>query len=143
MTTKTEVETKFAALPVARNLWLAGLGVYGAAFDEAVKRSEGSRKRVEELFDTFITKGTEVEGQTRDAVSKARDEVTKARETANLNIEGQVEKFRASFKFPFVPTVTRVQELEDEVAALTKKVNTLTRAPRADKAPKTAVKKAA
>ena len=142
MTTKTEVETKFAALPVARNLWLAGLGVYGTAFDEAVKRSEGSRKRVEELFDTFINKGTEVEEQTRDAVSKARDEVTKARENANLNLEGQVEKLRASFKFPFVPTATRVQELEAEVAALTKKVNSLSRTPRA-KAPKTAVKKAA
>lgn len=142
MTTNTEVETKFAALPVARNLWLAGLGVYGTAFDEAVKRSEGSRKRVGELFDTFITKGTEVEGQTRDAVSKARDEVTKARETANLNIEGQVEKFRASLKFPFIPTVTRIQELEAEIAALTKKVNSLSATPRV-KAPKTTVKKAA
>lgn len=143
MAKKAEVETKFAALPVARNLWLAGLGVYGAAFDEAMKRSEGSRKRAEELFGTFINKGTVVEEQTRDAVSKARDEVTKARETANLNLEGQVEKLRASLKFPFVPTATRVEELEAEVAALTKKVNTLSRAPRAAKAPKTAVKKAA
>ncbi|MBY5993469.1 phasin family protein [Ferrimonas balearica] len=65
---------------MARNIWLAGLGVYSKSLEEA----DEQRQRTESLFDTLVEAGREVEAQTRDNVEQQVRQ-------ANRNVEARVQ----------------------------------------------------
>jgi hypothetical protein len=53
---------------VARNIWLAGLGAYGRAFDEAMNRYEQASKDTPKLFKDLVERGEQLETTTRKKV---------------------------------------------------------------------------
>lgn len=128
-TTKTTAAQKF---PLARDLWLAGLGVYGRVYDETVDFAENARTDINKLFDQLVDRGATVESDTRKALKDARIDT-------NGTVEERLEKLRdalpsmpelpkfAELEMPQLPGA-RIRELEAEVEALTKKVNALSRA---------------
>lgn len=134
----------------ARTIWLATLGFYGRLYDEALTRTETQRARLEDLLGDFIVKGTEIEEGTRVVFEKAQQETADNLKTARTQLEASLEeriaKLRSTLAVPALPASVfpanaRIQELEAEVEALTKKVNTLTRARNAAQktaAPRTA-----
>ena len=53
---------------IARNIWLAGLGAYGRAFDEAMNRYEQASKDTPKLFKDLVKRGEQLETSTRNKV---------------------------------------------------------------------------
>lgn len=159
MATKTRKTTKKAApeakLPLARDIWLAGLGFYGRIYDETMERAESARKEANKFFDELVDRGAVVETETRKALKDVRIDTSGT-------VEERIQKLREALpelpKLPEMPELpeipellqfpqfksTRVRELETEVEALTKKVNALSRKAAAKpKARKTPARKAA
>ena len=52
---KSNVSDK--ASEIAKNIWLAGLGAYGKAFDEAQDRIDKASKEPPRLFKDLVAKG--------------------------------------------------------------------------------------
>ena len=130
MTKKTE--TAVTPREAIRKGWLAYLGVYGAAYEraEAILTGKGV-----EIFEEFVEKGEEVE-------TRAQDAFADIRERAN---EAYGDRFSFDGIRRFIPSrhssKGRVEELEAEIAALNKKVATLTKTKK--KTSKRATRKAA
>ena len=118
----------------AKNIWLAGLGAYGRAFDEAQDRVEAASKESPRLFDELVKKGEELESQAREKISEV------AEKGKNISIEERISKMRSSLGFGQSASLEDIERLEKKLDALTRKVNSLSKASAPAK--KTAAKKA-
>jgi len=112
---KTAQKETLKAAALLRKGALAYIGLHGAAYERAKFRFEQVRGATDGLFDTFVEKGEELEAK---ATVFAKDAQAKATETFN----DTTAKVRG-----VLPTASndRVEELEAEVAALTKKISGL------------------
>lgn len=138
MTKKTDTKEVLKPAEFARKVWLAGVGAYGKAFEDAQERfGKFNLENSNELFESLVEKGEKIESTTQERIEKARDEAT-------TNIEERIAKVRENIAFPFAKAGSdeRLEKLELEVASLKRKVSSLTKSTKA--APKkTARKKAA
>ena len=132
-------EASDKASDFAKNVWLAGLGAYGRAFDEAQERLDKggklvSREESNQLFDELVAKGEALEAEAKTRLSEARE---------SISIEERISKMRASLGFGHTASADDVARLEKKVDSLAKKVDSLAK-PAAKKAPakKAAAKKA-
>ncbi len=123
---------------VAKNIWLAGLGAYGRAFDEAQERYEQASKETPRLFTELVEKGRNLESQARTAID---DVASKGKGTAT-SLEERINKVRANLGFGGV-SVEDFERLEKKVDALAKKVNSLSAAPKKAPAKRASASKAA
>ncbi len=60
------------ASEIAKNIWLAGLGAYGKAFDEAHDRLDKAAKEPERLFKDLVKKGSKLEDEVKNSLSSIR-----------------------------------------------------------------------
>jgi polyhydroxyalkanoate synthesis regulator phasin len=131
---KSKVSDK--ASEIARNIWLAGLGAYGKAFDEAQKGEEQSGRNrdraTSRLFQDLVEKGSELEGDARETLEEIRDTHTSA-------VEARIRKVRENFNLSKFTRDNDVTELKARIDELTATVESLTAAV----AKLTPVKKAA
>lgn len=131
MAKKTET-TQLTPAEVLRKGWLAYLGVYGAAFDR-VKPLITDKPA--DILEDLIAKGEKVEATAQDVAEDVRERAS------DFYGEG-MDRVRE-----YMPSMnkgsSRVEELEAEIAVLTKKVATLSKKPAAKRATKTRAKKAA
>lgn len=121
---------------VAKNIWLAGLGAYGRAFDEAQERYEQASKETPRLFTELVEKGKSLESQARATI----DDVTARGKGTATSLEERINKMRANLGFGGV-SADDFERLEKKVDALAKKVNALStpkKAPTKRAASKTA-----
>lgn len=123
---------------MAKNIWLAGLGAYGRAFDEAQERYEQASKESPRLFNELVEKGRKLETQARSAI----DDVTAKSKGTATSIEERINKVRANLGLGGV-SVEDFERLEKKVDALAKKVNSLSAAPKKAPAKRSAASKAA
>ncbi len=120
---------------IARNIWLAGLGAYGRAFDEAVNRYEKASKDSPKLFKDLVKRGQELEDETRSKVNKS--DLVKTTTT----LEDRLKKVRANLSFGSPGLKEDIERLERKIDGLNDKLDRLAKAkPAARRAP---VKKAA
>lgn len=91
---------------------LAYVGMYGAAYERAQERYTQARKATDEMFDTFVEKGEEIEAQASEYFKDTQEKVTKT-------YEDNVKKVRSVLP---ASANDRVEELEAEIAALNKKI---------------------
>lgn len=122
---------------MAKNIWLAGLGAYGRAFDEAQERYEQASKESPRLFNELVEKGRKLESHARTAID---DVAAKGKGTAT-SIEERINKVRANLGLGGV-SVEDFERLEKKVDALTKKINAMTAAPKKAPAKRAASSKA-
>ncbi len=138
---KSIKEVSNQASELAKSIWLAGLGAYGRAYDEAQDRYEKASKETPRLFQELVSKGSNIETQAREKLG----EVNSLGKTAS--IEERISKMRASLGFGHTASAEDLGRLEKKLDALSKKVDSLSKAssPAAAKAPakKATVKKAA
>lgn len=107
---KSKVTDK--ASEIAKNIWLAGVGAYGKAVEDAQGRMEKAGMEPPKLFRELVKAGTALEDEAKDAI-----ETTTA---ARHSVEERINRVRENFH------MQRPARIED-VAALTKKVDQLTR----------------
>jgi len=113
-------ETTDKASDVAKNIWLAGLGAYGKAYDDAVSRVEQAGKDVPKLFEDLVKKGAHIEADSPPAENPL--------EKACTDIEERIAKMRENLGFgKIISTGDDISQLAAKVDALTNKVNSLSR----------------
>lgn len=117
------------ASELAKNIWLAGLGAYGRAYDDAQEVVEKASKESPRLFKELVDKGNKLEAQAREKLG----DVSSIGKTAS--IEERISKMRASLGFGHTASADDIERLEKKLDALSKKVDALTKAaPAAAKA---------
>lgn len=91
------------ASEVAKNIWLAGLGAYGKAVDEAHTQYKKVTDKVEkvkeatdqsELFDELVEKGKKLESETQQKISTVK-------EKAHVSLEERIAKVKENVSFNF------------------------------------------
>ena len=114
-TTARKTAPKQAAQPAfaakaqenARNVFLAGLGFYGKAYDEAQNRMDDAQTRMkqrrakaEKLFNELVKRGEKVEKEARKALKDLEMPELKLadREEIRKEIESRLDKARESFE---------------------------------------------
>lgn len=103
----------------AKNIWLAGLGAYGRAFDEAQERYEQASKETPRLFNELVEKGAKLEGQARERLNEA------TARGKGVSIEERINRMRSSLGFGNSASVEDLDRVEKKVDALARKVDKL------------------
>ena len=105
---------------IAKNIWLAGLGAYGKAVDEAQEYYKEKTRSNTKFFDDLVAKGTRIDEQAR---SKIHEE-TEARVSS---IEERIAKVKQNLTFPpLFNQGAQQKEIHEKLDHLTKKVDELT-----------------
>jgi polyhydroxyalkanoate synthesis regulator phasin len=108
------------ASELARNIWLAGLGAYGKAWDQAQDRFHQTEKDTAKLFEDLVSKGQKLEEETQKKVQEVADI------TQSFSIEDRIQKVRDSFGLSATSGDTgSIDTLKEEIAALQKQVKKL------------------
>ena len=105
------------ASEIAKNIWLAGLGAYGKALDEAQERLDKASKEPPRLFKDLVKKGEALEDEVRETVSTAQSKTS--------SVEERNRKVRENFNLNLNPRHEEIAELNDKVDALTAKVDAI------------------
>ena len=112
----------------AKNIWLAGLGAYGEAYDE-VANQQKNLKELPALFKELVEKGAGIESSEH-VPKKKRGDKTKASKKVDLSalegetLEQRIRRMRESLSlnWPNQPT-TDIQALEEKIDRLSGEVS--------------------
>lgn len=110
------------ASDVAKSIWLAGLGAYGRAFDEAVTQYDKVSKESTKLFDELVEKGRKLDTQSHGKLAEAKTKTT-------ATIEDRISKVRDSVSLSSLKVggadAAKIDALNDKVDALSDKLDAL------------------
>lgn len=103
------------ATELAKNIWLAGLGAYGKAVDEAQGQYEKASEKVSQesnrLFDELVEKGKKLEGDTQAKFAELK-------EKSSATLEERLAQVKESFSFN-----NKGNDLAEKVDALSEKLD--------------------
>ncbi|KAA1189925.1 phasin family protein [Pseudohalioglobus sediminis] len=111
---KSKVTDK--ASEIAKNIWLAGVGAYGRAVDEAQSSLKKATPQPPKLFRDLVKAGTALE-----------EEASEARSAAISSVEERISQVRENFHQQRPARIEDLASLHDKIDKLTRKVDTLTR----------------
>lgn len=115
-------QDKNKAGDLAKNIWLAGLGAYGKAFDEASERYEKVSKETTRLFDDLVIKGKNLEGETSEKITHTISDV---KDKSSNSLDERITKVRQSLGFGEFSKDSKLDELNAKVDALDAKMDKL------------------
>ena len=128
---KSKVTDK--ASEIAKNIWLAGVGAYGRAVDEAQSNLKKATPQPPKLFRDLVKAGSALE-----------EEASEARAAALSSVEERIAQGRENFQMQRPARMEDLESLHKKVDTLTRKVDALTRLIKEQQAPvKAAPKKRA
>jgi len=119
---KSKVTDK--ASEIAKNIWLAGVGAYGRAVDEAQDSLKKATPQPPKLFRELVKAGAALE-----------DEATAARAAAKSSVEERIARVRENFHMQRFARTADLEGLHKKVDKLTRKVDALTRLVKEQNAP--------
>lgn len=127
------------ASELAKKIWLAGLGAYGKAYDEAREQVDHLGDNSTKFFDELVSKGRKLEGSTQKTVKQVKSKASKA----THSLEDRIAKVRESLHFDLsgMNPYAKLDEIAHKVDVLSRKVDSLSK-PAAKAAPKAASKAA-
>jgi len=122
------------ASELAKSIWLAGLGAYGKAYDEAKTQADQLEGRTTKFFDELVAKGRKLEGETQKTVKQVKTKATKA----TSSLEDRIAKVRDSLSVDLsgMNPYAKLDEIAHKVDALSRKVDAMSKPAKAAK-PKT------
>lgn len=107
---------------VAKSIWLAGLGAYGKAFDEAVNQYGKVSKETSKVFDDLVELGRKLDSESQAKLSKAKNKTT-------ATIEDRINKVRSSVNMGSLnfggADNAKIDEVNAKVDALSDKLDAL------------------
>jgi polyhydroxyalkanoate synthesis regulator phasin len=115
---KSKVTDK--ASEIAKNIWLAGVGAYGKAVEDAQGRLEKVGMEPPKLFRELVKAGTALEDDAREAL-----ETTTA---ARNSVEERINRVRENFHMQRPARIEDLTVLHKKVDQLTRKVDRLSKA---------------
>lgn len=135
-------------MDIARKIWLAGIGAYGRAVDDATEAYAKVGKETTKIFDDLVGKGAELEGT---VASVAKSVVPEMTQKHRAQVEDRMERMKAALGLGEVvadqqehieSVETRLDAMEEKIDAILAAVAKPKPAQRA-RAKKPAVKKPA
>jgi len=111
MTSPKDNKVTEKASDIAKSIWLAGLGAYGKAFDEAHEHYEKVSKDTARVFEELVAKGKKIDAATTGKLSSVR-------ETTASSLEERIAKVRQSLGFGQVSTEELAKRIDDLDAKL-------------------------
>jgi polyhydroxyalkanoate synthesis regulator phasin len=111
---KSKVTDK--ASEIAKNIWLAGVGAYGRAVDEAQDSLRKAAPQPPKLFRDLVKAGAELEEEAREA-----------RAAAKSSVEERIARVRENFHQQRPARIEDLDSLHRKIDKLTRKVDALTR----------------
>ena len=118
-TKKSNVSDK--ASEIAKNIWLAGVGAYGKAADEAQERLEKAGVETPKLFRDLVKAGTALE-------EGARQSIKSTKAASRSSVEDRINKVRDNFNLQRFGRSDELTELLAKVDLISKKLDLLTTA---------------
>lgn len=115
---KNKVSDK--ASEIAKNIWLAGVGAYGKAVDEAQGRLEKAMEPPK-LFRDLVRAGTALEEDAREALESSST-------AAKNSVEERISRVRENFHQQRPARIEDLTALHKKVDQLTRKVDKLAKA---------------
>ena len=115
---KNKVSDK--ASEIAKNIWLAGVGAYGKAVDEAQGRLEKAMEPPK-LFRYLVRAGTALEEDAREAIESSSA-------AAKSSVEERINRVRENFHNQRPARIEDLTALHKKVDQLTRKVDRLAKA---------------
>jgi polyhydroxyalkanoate synthesis regulator phasin len=115
---KNKVSDK--ASEIAKNIWLAGVGAYGKAVDEAQGRLEKAMEPPK-LFRDLVRAGTALEEDAREAIESSSA-------AAKSSVEERINRVRENFHNQRPARIEDLTALHKKVDQLTRKVDRLAKA---------------
>jgi len=104
---------------IAKNIWLAGVGAYGKAVDEAQGRLEKAGVESPKLFKDLVKAGTLLEEEARDAL--------RASATARNSVEDRINRVRENFNLQRPARGEDLLALHEKIDRLANQLDTLTK----------------
>jgi len=101
---------------IAKNIWLAGVGAYGKAVDEAQGRLEKAAAEPPKLFRDLVKAGTQLE-----------EDAQEARAAAKSSVEERIHRVRENFHMQRPARIEDIASLHKKVDRLNRKLDALTR----------------
>lgn len=101
---------------IAKNIWLAGVGAYGRAVDEAQDSIKKATPQPPKLFRDLVKAGAALE-----------EEATEARAAAKSSVEDRIARVRENFHMQRLARIEDLDSLHKKVDKLTRKVDALTK----------------
>lgn len=133
-TNETEAKSNIdKAGDFAKNVWLAGLGAYGKAFDEAKDVYEKASKETPKLFDDLVKKGEELEAETLDVINETKEKISETKDkvssrkisdSISSSLEERLNKVRGAFSLGG-DSSEKIDSLEAKLDALIKSVDSM------------------
>lgn len=120
---KSKVTDK--ASEIAKNIWLAGVGAYGRAVDEAQENLKKATPQPPKLFRDLVKAGAALE-----------DEANVAKTAAINSVEERIARVRENFHMQRFARTQDLESLHKKIDKLSRKVDALTRLIKEEKAPK-------
>ncbi len=105
---------------IAKNIWLAGVGAYGRAVDEAQGRLEKAGVEPPKLFRELVKAGTALEEEARDAIE--------AGTAARHSVEDRINRVRENFNLQRPARGEDLLALHEKIDRLSNRVDALTEA---------------
>ncbi|TDG12554.1 hypothetical protein E2F43_13240 [Seongchinamella unica] len=127
---KSKVTDK--ASEIAKNIWLAGVGAYGRAVDEAQSNLKKATPHPPKLFRDLVKAGSQLE-----------EEASEARAAALSSVEERIAQVRENFHMQRPARMEDLASLHKKVDKLTRKVDALARMIKEQQPPKAASRKKA
>lgn len=104
---------------IAKNIWLAGVGAYGKAVEDAQGRIEKAMEPPK-LFRDLVKAGSALEDEAREALETAS--------SARDSVEDRISKVRENFHSQRPARIEDLVELNKKVDRLNRKIDKLTKA---------------
>lgn len=103
---------------VAKSIWLAGLGAYGKAFDEAVNQYGKVSKETTKLFDELVEKGRVLDTTGQEKLAEAKSKTTSS-------LEERLNKVKSSVNLSALTPGADIAALEEKLDILAAKVDAI------------------
>jgi polyhydroxyalkanoate synthesis regulator phasin len=105
---------------IAKNIWLAGVGAYGRAVDEAQGRLEKAGVEPPKLFRELVKAGTALEEEAREAIE--------AGTAARHSVEERINRVRENFNLQRPARGEDLLALHEKIDRLSNRLDALTEA---------------
>jgi hypothetical protein len=112
---KSKVTDK--ASEIAKNIWLAGVGAYGRAVDEAQGRLEKAGLEPPKLFRDLVEAGAALEEEARSASEDLK--------TARTSVEERINRVRENFHLQRPARIEDIADLHRKVDLVSRKLDIL------------------
>ena len=103
---------------IAKNIWLAGVGAYGRAVDEAQGRLEKAGVEPPKLFRDLVKAGAALEEEAREAIE--------AGQAARTSVEDRINRVRDNFNMQLPARGEDLLALHEKIDRLSNRIDELT-----------------